>query len=255
MQNRQRLIDFALSYAGYLEKKSNRNLEDFTANAGDKNFTIFASWYKELCGENYQGQPWCAMFVSTCFYKVFGRADICPPFAYCPTGVSRFKELGAFYGKPEKGDVIFFTNGKRAYHTGIVTDVINGRVYTVEGNTSGESGVVENGGAVAKKAYVCSNPKILGYGRPRYALLKEEDIMTAEEKQELEALKLRLEALEKNQRLVYRYGGDVPEWARDALWKAQRKGIFKGASDEDLNVSEDCLKALVYMDRAGAFNN
>lgn len=255
MENRRRLIDFALSYVGYLEKGSECCLEDYTANAGRKNFTIFARWYRELTGEDYQGQAWCAMFVSVCFYRVFGRSDICPPFAYCPSGVNSFKRLGAFYNRPEKGDVIFFTNGKRAYHTGIVTDVKNGRVYTVEGNTSSSTGVVENGGAVAKKSYALSYSKILGYGRPKYALLKEADKMTAEEREELEALRARIEAVEKNQRIVYHWGGDVPEWARYALWNAQQKGIFKGASDEDLNVSEDCLKTLVYMDRAGIFEN
>ena len=249
-----RLVDYARSFKGYLEKKSNKDLQDFKANAGSKNYTIFAKQYKDFFGENYQGQAWCAMFVSVCFFKVFGRDDICPHFAYCPTGVNNFKKMNAFYKTPKRGDVIFFTNGKRAYHTGIVTDVKGGRVYTVEGNTSSKSGVIENGGAVEEKSYSLSYSKILGYGRPRYDLAKENEEMTVEEKKEFEELKKKVEELSENQRKVYHYGKDVPEWAKDALWKAQQKGVFKGASDADLNVSEDALKTLVYMDRVHLFD-
>lgn len=50
---------------------------------------------------------------------------------------------------------------------------------------------------------------------------------------------------------VYHYGNDVPEWARVALFNAMQKGIFKGSSADDLNVSEDTLKVLVYFERLG----
>ena len=60
---------------------------------------------------------------------------------YCPTGVNQFKGAGRWYSKPEPGDVIFFTNGTRAYHTGIVIEITSTRVKTIEGNTSGASGV------------------------------------------------------------------------------------------------------------------
>lgn len=41
-----KLIDQAKSWDGYLEKKSNRDLDDFTANAGNKNYTCFPRDYK-----------------------------------------------------------------------------------------------------------------------------------------------------------------------------------------------------------------
>ena len=41
-----KLINRALTWDGYLEKKSNRDLDDFTANAGNKNYTCFARDYK-----------------------------------------------------------------------------------------------------------------------------------------------------------------------------------------------------------------
>lgn len=91
-----------------------------------------------------------------------------------------------------------------------------------------------------------------GFRRDVYKKMnnQEDEEMTAEEKREFEALRKKVEELSQNQRKVYHYGGDIPEWGRDALWKAQQKGVFKGASESDFNISEDSLKTLVYMDRA-----
>ena len=69
-------------------------------------------------------------------------------------------------------------------------------------------------------------------------------------RKEIEALKEELRAKNK----VYHYGKDVPEWAKPALWKAMQKGTFKGAAEDDLNVSEDTLKTLVFLDRLGLFD-
>ena len=78
------------------------------------------------------------------------------------------RRANRFYSKPEIGDIIFFTNGKRAYHVGIVIAVDDIYVYTIEGNTSADPGVVENGGGVNDKKYKLNYSKILGYGRPFY---------------------------------------------------------------------------------------
>ena len=47
-----KLIDQAKSWDGYLEKKSNRDQDNFTANAGNKNYTCFARDYKLHTGQN-----------------------------------------------------------------------------------------------------------------------------------------------------------------------------------------------------------
>lgn len=60
-----------------------------------------------------------------------------------------------------------------------------------------------------------------------------------------------LEQISAKQPKIYHYGAEIPDWAKSALYKAQQKGIFKGASECDLNVSEDVLKIFVYMDRMG----
>ena len=114
------------------------------------------------------------MFVSEMFVQAFGLEAAVQLlggslYHYCPTGVNQFKEKGRWSQKAEPGAVIFFTNGTRAYHTGIVTEVTATRVKTIEGNTSGASGVVENGGGVCWKSYLLTDGKIMGYGLPDWS--------------------------------------------------------------------------------------
>ena len=148
-----KLIQTAKKWNGYLEKKSNKDLDSFTANAGSSNYTCFARDYYKHTGYNLQAQPWCAMYVSEVFVQAFGLETAKKMmggalYHYCPTGVNQFKAAGRWSKTPEPGAVIFFTNGTRAYHTGIVTEVTASKVKTIEGNTSGASGVVETGGGV-----------------------------------------------------------------------------------------------------------
>ena len=170
------LINKAKAWTGYLEKASNASLDDFTANAGNNNFTCFARDYKVHTGYDLQGQPWCAMFVSEDFVQMFGLDKAKKLLAgalyhYCPTGVNQFKAAGRWHTSPEPGDVIFFTNGTRAYHTGIVIEVTSTKIKTIEGNTSGASGVIENGGGVCQKSYSLSYERIMGYGRPDWSIV------------------------------------------------------------------------------------
>lgn len=172
----KKLINQACAWTGYLEKASNKDLDSFTANAGSNNYTCFARDYKVHTGGNYQGQPWCAMFVSEVFVQAFGLETARKLlggnlYHYCPTGVEQFKKVGRWSLKPEPGAVVFFTNGQRAYHTGIVTEVTASRIKTVEGNTSGASGVIPNGGGVCQKSYARNYSKILGYGLPDWSLV------------------------------------------------------------------------------------
>lgn len=174
------LIDKAKTWTGYLEKRSNANLDDFTANAGSNNYTCFARDYKVHTGYNLQGQPWCAMYVSEVFVQMFGLEAAKKLlggslYHYCPTGVNQFKKAGRWHTTPEPGDVIFFYNGTRAYHTGIVIEVTSTRVKTIEGNTSGASGVIKNGGGVCQKSYSLSYERIMGYGRPDWSIVLTEE--------------------------------------------------------------------------------
>lgn len=73
------------------------------------------------------------------------------------------------YGKNEDiyqklGDIIFFdwtdSNDGQADHVGIVEKTENGKVYTIEGNTTGDM--------CKQNEYDINSSVILGYGTPMY---------------------------------------------------------------------------------------
>ena len=176
MKAAEKLISIAMQEIGYLEKKSNSQLDSKTANAGSNNYTKYArDLYPAL-----QGQPWCDMFVDWCFVKAFGQVEARQMVgggfsAYTPTSAQYYKDKGMWKTTPKKGDQVFFKNSVRIYHTGIVERVTAGKIYTVEGNTGSASGVVANGGGVWEKSYQLSYDRIAGYGRPDWSLAKEPD--------------------------------------------------------------------------------
>lgn len=165
----QAVIDIALGEVGYLEKRSDNNLDSKTGNAGSANYTKYA---RDIMPD-VQGMPWCATFVAWCFTKAFGKSAANKMVngldADCDEVAKNYKKAGRFYKTPKKGDqILFIQDGWDYYHTGIVYDVTSSTVYTIEGNTSAGSQVIPNGGAVCKKSYALGNPKIGGYGRPAY---------------------------------------------------------------------------------------
>ena len=168
------VIAIAKAEDGYLEKKSNSQLDSKTANAGSRNYT---KYWRDLANwglGNYQAQYWCAGFIHWCFVKAYGleaakKLLLHAPYISCDTLAEKSKAAGQRYTSPQKGDVVVFWNGSRYSHTGLVYQVSGGYFYTIEGNTSGASGVVANGGGVvAGKKY-----KIAGtshrFHRPDYA--------------------------------------------------------------------------------------
>lgn len=171
------LIDVALAEEGYLEKASNSQLDSKTANAGYNNYTKYGRDMHNL-EPTIMDFPayWCDAFVDWCFYKTFGdenaRNLLCGGFNdYTVASAQLFKNRNRWItSNPIKGDVVFFKNSTRICHTGIVYKVDSTRIYTVEGNTSGGSTVVANGGAVRCKTYLKTNTSIAGYGRPDYSL-------------------------------------------------------------------------------------
>lgn len=175
-----KVIQMAKSQVGYLEKASNRQLDEFEANAGRANYTKYARDYAKFAGVDYQGQAWCDMFVDWCFVQAYGTdkaRELLGGFAaYTPTSAQYFKDRGQWHtSDPLPGDVVFFKNSSRINHTGIVVEVTKDRVHTVEGNTSGGAGVVANGGGVWLKSYALYHSKIAGYGRPAYVTQSNQD--------------------------------------------------------------------------------
>ena len=73
-------------------------------------------------------------------------------------------------------------------------------------------------------------------------------------KKEIDILKQTIETLEKSTEKVYHYTIEVPEWGRPTIQKLLDKGLYKGASESDLNLSDSLLRTLVINDRAGLYD-
>ena len=170
-----KVINIALNEVGYLEKKSNAQLYDKTANAGSNNYTKYNKEMHDIYPSvmNFPA-AWCDAFVDWCFYQAYGVANAKALIGgnfddYTPNSANLYKKKNAWYtSDPQIGDQIFFKNTQRICHTGLVYDVDDTYVYTVEGNTSSAAGMVANGGCVRKKKYRLSYSSIAGYGRPKY---------------------------------------------------------------------------------------
>ena len=180
------VIAMALSQLGYQEGASNGA---FSGEVSGRNNYVEFSYNMGDLGLGYGGSdyPWCACFVSWCLYqshctdqntwKDLGRYHV-GDYDYiwkeisCSQWVRQLKGAGyykysAYEGgsyTPKYGDLVFFQNSGGVAHIGICLYVANGRIYTVEGNTSDASGLEANGGGVYFKNYSLSTSYINGYG-------------------------------------------------------------------------------------------
>jgi hypothetical protein len=114
---------------------------------------------KRIMGD--ANQPWCAAFVSVLLAeaKLPGISGVVKS-ASSEQLAGQFQNQGRYFargaGLPQPGDVIFFGGRGSEHHTGIVQKVENGKVYTIEGNSSDK---------VSERVYPLSSASIGGYGR------------------------------------------------------------------------------------------
>lgn len=166
-----KILELANQEVGYLEKASRQQLEDKTANAGDKNYTKYAEEMDALNVYNgkKQGYPWCNVFIDWLFYKAFeldrARELLIGWSAGCTQDWNWFKAKGQLAVEPQIGDLVFFGD---CDHIGIIEQIDNDKIYTIEGNTSNKAELIVNGGQVAKKSYLKTSKYIKGYARPKY---------------------------------------------------------------------------------------
>ena len=174
--NKEKAIDALIATAqaeiGYMEKKSNAQLDDKNTNVGDGNYT---KYWRDL-KPSWNGSAWCAVWVSWCMYKTFGletakkllKHENDFPYVYCPTLGARFTK----YANPQRGDIVIFYRNGTFTHTGIVTKVEGDKFYTIEGNTNNGSTIIVNGGSVCSKSYNNSNLPGTKFCRPDYSIVK-----------------------------------------------------------------------------------
>ena len=146
-------VQAALNEEGYVEKASNSNLDDKAANPGSSNYTKYGKHF----GNTGPGWPWCAQFVSWSADQAGIPTDAMVRSAAVRDIQSHFKNNNRFHPRssgytPKRGDVITFGNTN---HIGIVTGIKDGKVKTIEGNTSNK---------VAQRSYSPTDTYIAGYG-------------------------------------------------------------------------------------------
>ena len=175
-----KLVSCAKSQVGYLEKRSNAQLDDKTANAGSANWNKYArdidNKYPNFYNGKKNGYSWCDIFVDWCFIECFGYEKALKMLyqptkstgAGCSYSAGYYRAHNAFYRKPQVGDQVFFGDYGNEGHTGIVVAVSGNIITTVEGNTSGGYGVESNGDGVYLKKYNISTQYIPGFGRPNW---------------------------------------------------------------------------------------
>lgn len=149
----KKVVDLAVSQVGYKEADNNYNKY-----ASDPRMTQAYGW-------DLQNQPWCAVFVNWLFIDSFGL-EIGEQMTYgcspsCFQQSFMYKDAEAWYDTPQAGDQAFFYVNGNINHTGIVVDVKDSTVITVEGNCSD---------GVCRNSYDVDSHYIAGFGRPNWNL-------------------------------------------------------------------------------------
>lgn len=146
------LLAIARTQIGYAESERNFIVDDDGKIQG---YTRYGQWY----GSSYA--DWCAMFVSFCLnYAGIPDADF--PYEANP---AKWKDNMQWKGvyeddensyAPQAGDMIFFNyeDKNTPQHIGIVSDVDDTYVYTIEGNNTKK---------VVEARYALTDKRIVGY--------------------------------------------------------------------------------------------
>jgi murein DD-endopeptidase MepM/ murein hydrolase activator NlpD len=112
--------------------------------------------------------PWCQTFISWLAWKT-GNKDVIPTTAACATCTNYYKQRGQFHtSNPKPGDLVMYGAGGGT-HVDMVTEVGQGRIRVIGGNTGGNlAGTYWNGNGVYEKWVTFPNSRIHGFGRPKY---------------------------------------------------------------------------------------
>lgn len=263
-----KVISIAEAEVGYLEKASNAYLYSKTANAGSGNYTKY--WAETA--PSLQGQPWCADFITWDFVQAFGQAIAAVllghfPYISCIKGREKAQAQNRWTRTPSVGAIIIFgdSNGTPC-HTGLVRGYDDNYVYTTEGNTSGGSTVIANGGGVYRKSYIRGISRILGYWHIDYeyaakAMTEKEGELTVTQYEELKALAQAQaqEIAEIKTKVAERTGyynyidENMPQSYKPTIQKLVGKGLLQGNEKSELMLTVDMMRILTILDRTGVF--
>lgn len=172
------VVELFRSYKNYQEKRklgTRAQMWDFHWCPGSANYTIWAMLYNDYVGQDYNGQPWCAISSSDIIvlalmkYCNMNQADAVTAakdlyggdLVYnCQLFINQHKGDRRLNHTPKFGSAVIFYTGSKYGHFGVVTGVdSNGKGFTsVEGNTSGGADkVIPDGGAICEKWHSLSS--------------------------------------------------------------------------------------------------
>jgi hypothetical protein len=166
----------AAHWIGYREKKSNKDLLSFAANAGANNYTIFGKDVSipRYWNGNKNGYDWCTSFCTACILyasggkpdggvaneKYFKDVKAVQPYtslgASCKYETQAYTKAGRWSATPAVGYQAFFTRG----HTGLVEKFDGKKLTLIEGNSNNK---------VERRTYNWPNAIFSGFGMPLYA--------------------------------------------------------------------------------------
>lgn len=153
---------------GTIWEKVQTNGEEYTY----KDIGVYYSqWY---CGGSYwsgwnEQTPWCACYISWAIYELEESTETSyltsvPKESHVDKLMATFDTAhwltSQYLGgntNPRSGDLIFFdwNADSEPQHVGVVLEVKNGMVYTIEGNSAGR---------VTIRSYLLTDQRIIGYG-------------------------------------------------------------------------------------------
>lgn len=189
MPNKDDLLKLAESEKGYLEK-SKANYEKYgkdclyfkTKYAGDGNVTKYA--YETGHYKNVGWAAWCQTFIAYLYQKIFGKdlanKLLCGKLASASTMevknafVKKGREVSLANAKP--GDIVYRSRSGGG-HVGLVKGWKNGKIVTIEGNSSSTDITSWNGGAVVEHV----GASWMWCVRPDYSMVVEDTVKVSEE--------------------------------------------------------------------------
>ena len=168
MKTLDKYIEIAKAEVGVTEQKYNR--------------VKYNEWYYGRDVSAYDDESgtyaWCAVFISWCAYKAGIPESVIPKFALCTVGRAFYKERSRYdtdVSKAKKGDIIFinWSGGSTLQHVGIVVDVDDKYITTVEGNRSN---------AVRLETYAVDDKRMIGFAHPDFDSLDPAESTPEQEK-------------------------------------------------------------------------
>ena len=172
---RRDVVSIAYTQLGYHEGNNTAELDGMNI-YGARNYTEYNRIWGAL--DNGEGNgtsvgyAWCAAFITWCLRQGQVPEEVAVSEISCQRMTDWYRRSSEYRSRaggyvPIPGDIVMFRyGGGGANHVGLVVGVENGRLYTIEGNTSGMVGL---------RSYRLNNSAILGYCVPDYTTVEGDD--------------------------------------------------------------------------------